>query len=74
MLRTWTARLAEAWLSDYLGQVRASVIRHLRAIPGFAGAEFASRNLDAAGAGFRIVEHQPPHGMRFIRVVNEFSR
>lgn len=46
MLRSWTARLAAERLPDYLERLGASVIPTLRARPGFAGVEFASRPLD----------------------------
>ncbi|MEX2497451.1 MAG: antibiotic biosynthesis monooxygenase [Wenzhouxiangellaceae bacterium] len=46
ILRTWKARTRPEKLPDYLQQVEAVVIPHLRAQIGFAGAEFAQRALD----------------------------
>lgn len=46
ILRTWKARTTPDKLDDYLAQVEAVVIPHLRAQNGFAGAEFAQRPLD----------------------------
>ena len=46
ILRTWKARTTPERIGDYLDQVEAVVIPHLRAQAGFAGAEFAQRQLD----------------------------
>lgn len=46
ILRTWKARTRAEKVADYLEQVEAVVIPHLRAQAGFAGAEFAQRALD----------------------------
>ena len=46
ILRSWKARTNPEKLGDYLKQVEAVVIPHLRAQAGFAGAEFAQRALD----------------------------
>lgn len=55
ILRTWKARTTPAKLSDYLKQVEAVVIPHLRAQPGFAGAEFAQRSLDDGNVEILVI-------------------
>ena len=46
ILRIWKARTKPEKLADYLKQVEAVVIPHLRTQAGFASAEFAQRALD----------------------------
>lgn len=55
ILRTWKARTAPKKLADYIEQVKAVVIPHLRAQHGFAGAEFAQRPLDDGSVQILVI-------------------